>query len=223
VKIGLENEHFPGIDELRESQLLQRGSFSRGKASWRSVHEPHYRKLEVYTKSTGQYKKERARRRQARVLAAQGFTQAQIAKKLGVHIRTVKRDWIKIRPYVRSRFKKAISQIREQERKEYQQRFEGLTSNQKLGLLGRDLKGIKEASEKIKMLQQASLKEQERQRRQLIVTLNFDEQTEDGFPRVVVFPAAPHLQLSGKFDVKLLGLKNGEKRELCGLHFSFTQ
>jgi len=57
------------------------------------------------------YTTERERRRQVRLLAEKGHTQKQIASELGVSTRTIKRDWDKIRPYVKGQTRKEIMQV----------------------------------------------------------------------------------------------------------------
>jgi transcriptional regulator with XRE-family HTH domain len=58
-----------------------------------------YRKKAKYTKSIYQYKRERARRKQVWQLWNEGFSQKQIAEKLGVSEKTVGRDWRKLLSY----------------------------------------------------------------------------------------------------------------------------
>ncbi|MGD0071270.1 MAG: helix-turn-helix domain-containing protein [Candidatus Bathyarchaeia archaeon] len=178
--------------------------------------EASYRKVSAYTKSVERYKRERERRRQVRLLAEKGFTQSQIASELGVSTRTIKRDWDKIRSYVKGQFNKEIREIVDERGREFERRYEGLTFNEELKLLKQD---VKEVSKKARALQTSS-RPQEQHQSQLDVTLNFDDQTPEGLPRLTVFPTQQSIRFSGEFAVKLYALKNGEKRELFNLHFS---
>jgi hypothetical protein len=62
-----------------------------------SLKGPGYRRKHVYTKSIAKYRKERERRK--RVSELSGLNQEEIAKRLGVSVRTVQRDQAKIKPY----------------------------------------------------------------------------------------------------------------------------
>jgi transcriptional regulator with XRE-family HTH domain len=184
------------------------------------VKDASYRKVSNYTKSVERYTRERERRRRVRLLAEKGFTQRQIAGELGVSTRTIKRDWDKIRSYVKGQCKKEIRQIADEKSEQFERRYEGLTFNEELKLLKQD---VKEVSKKARALQRRSRqqKQQSQQGRQeLDVTLNFDDQTPDGLPRLTVFPTQQSVRFSGEFHVKIHAFKNGEKRELFNLHFS---
>ena len=128
---SLENEYFPKIDEIHGLQLSENELFSE-KSGCSGVKEASYRKVSAYTKSVARYKLERARRRKVRVLAEKGLTQKQIAAKLGVSTRTVKRDWDKIRPYVKGQFRREIREIVDEQQREFEQRYEGKRSKTKL-------------------------------------------------------------------------------------------
>ena len=79
----MENEHFPGIGEIRDFQLPSKQCFSN-KAGHSNANKASYRKVSVYTKSMKRYLKERERRRQVRLLAEAGHTQKQIAARLSI-------------------------------------------------------------------------------------------------------------------------------------------
>jgi DNA-binding CsgD family transcriptional regulator len=59
-----------------------------------------YRKIAEYTKSSRKCIAERQRRREIIRLHLEGFTQVQIGEKLGVSVKTVQRDWRKLRRYI---------------------------------------------------------------------------------------------------------------------------
>ncbi len=213
----MENEHFPGIGKIREFQQGKKRCFSN-KTTHSGAKEASYRKVSVYTKSMARYTKERERRRQVRLLAEKGHTQKQIASELGVSTRTIKRDWDKIRPYVKGQTQKEIMQVVDARREELERRYEGLTSNEKLKLLKQD---VKEAVKETRALQTSHRRQEQHQQsvRQLDYTLDLDCPTADGFPGVIV-PPKGSFPLSGGLEMKFYAIKNGEKRELFNIHMS---
>jgi hypothetical protein len=139
-----------------------------------NVKEASYRKVSAYTKCVERYKRERERRRQVRLLAEKGFTQRQIASELDVSTRTIKRDWDKIRSYVKGQFNKEIREIVDERSERFERRYEGLTFNEELKLLKQD---VKEVSKKARALQTSSRPQEQHRSQQLDVTLNFDDPT----------------------------------------------
>jgi transcriptional antiterminator len=103
------------------------------------VKDAAYRKICVYTKSVERYKLERARRRQLRLLVEKGFAQRQIADKLGISVRTVKRDWSKVQPFLKGQVFQEIRDDAYKQRREFEDRYIGLTLKQQLKLLRRDV------------------------------------------------------------------------------------
>lgn len=214
---SLKNEYFPKIDEIHGLQLSENELFS-AKSACSGAKEVSYRKVLAYTKSVARYKLERARRRQVRVLAEKGLTQKQIAAKLGVSTRTVKRDWDKIRPYVKGQFRREIREIVDEQQREFEQRYEGLTVNEKFRLLKQD---VKEASKKVHALQRNRRHKEMHQQtvQQLDCVFDLDSPTTDGFPRVIA-PLQGSIPLAGGVGMKFYAIKNGEKRELLNISIS---
>ena len=213
---SLENDYFPKIDEIHGLQLSENALFS-AKSGCSGVKEVSYRRVLAYTKSVARYKLERERRRQVRVLAEKGFTQKQIAAELGVSARTVKRDWDKIRSYVKGQFRREIREIVDEQR-EFEQRYEGLTVNEEFRLLKQD---VKEASKKVHALQRSGRRKEMHQQsaQQLDFILDLDRPTADGFPYVIT-PPQSSIPLAGGVGMKFYALKNGEKRELINISIS---
>ena len=60
---------------------------------------PDYRRVHKYYKSSKKYWEERNRRKQVLELSRQGLTGREIAERLGICDRTVKRDMSRIKPY----------------------------------------------------------------------------------------------------------------------------
>jgi hypothetical protein len=214
-----ENEHFPGLGEIRAFQQQKKRYFSNRPPSKRKD-KSAYRKVRTYTKSTQQYTLERQRRRSVRLLAERGLTQQQIAKALNVSTRTIKRDWDKIRPYVKAQVHKEIRLVEDDKHKEFEQRYEGLAGNEKLKLLKQDLKDATKMSHRL----QTSPRRQEphqQDRTQLDYILDLDSPTVEGFPSVI-FPQQGSFSLSAGFEMKFYAVKNGAKRELFIVGISKT-
>jgi hypothetical protein len=206
---SLENEYFTKIDEIQGLQLTENELFSK-KSGHSGVKQASYRKVSAYTKSVARYKLERARRHKVR--------QKQIATKLGVSTRTVKRDWDKIRPYVKSQFRREIREIVDEQQREFEQRYEGLTVNEKFRLLKQD---VKEASKKVHAMQGSGRRKEMHQQtfQQLDCVFDLDSPTADGFPRVIS-PLQGSIPLGGGVGMKFYAIKNGEKRELLNISIS---
>jgi hypothetical protein len=170
-----------------------------------------YRRVGVYTKSSAKYKVERERRRKVRVLAEKGYTQKMIAGELGVSVRTVKRDWSKVRSYAKAEVKKKM-------RRELQRRYPGLGFDEAFERMKRD---FKEYSDRV-WVPQESLTVPEGRRGpplEIVVTLFLDDLARDGFPRVRVSPAG-NIRFVGDYDLRVIACKNGQERQLICLNCS---
>ncbi len=214
----MENEHFPGIGEIRDFQLPSKQCFSN-KAGHSTANKASYRKVSVYTKSMERYTKERERRRRVRLLAEAGHTQKQIASELGVSTRTIKRDWNKIHSYVKGQTRKEIRQVVDERQQQFERRYEGLTVNEELRLLKQD---VKEAIKEARALQTSHRRQEQRQQtvRQLDYTFDLDHLTTDGFPRIMAPPDGCTQLSRGLVKMQFYALKNGEKRELLNISIS---
>jgi predicted transcriptional regulator len=214
---SLENEYFPKIDEIHGLQLSENELFS-AKSGCSGAKEASYRKVLAYTKSAARYKLERERRRKVRVLAEKGLTQKQIAAELGVSTRTVKRDWNKIRPYVKGQFRREIREVVAERQREFERRYEGLTVNEEFRLLKQD---VKEAAKKVHALQRSDRRKELHQQtfQQLDCVFDLDSPTADGFPRLIA-PRQGSIPLAGGVGMKFYAIKNGEKRELLNISIS---
>jgi len=215
---NLENDCFPEINEISGVQQEKKQQFNNESTRFSSK-KASYRKISVYTKSMKRYRLERERRRQVRALAEQGYTQKQIANKLGVCTRTIKRDWDKIRPYVKGQFVKLIRAVVDERQQEFERRYEGLTVNEEFRLLKQDLK---EADKKVRSLQSGQKRQEQRQQpvRQLDYVFDLDSPIVDGFPRIILPFDGSNMQFVGNFEIKFYAIKNGEKRELCNVGVS---
>jgi DNA-binding CsgD family transcriptional regulator len=93
-----------------------------------------YRRVGRYHKSVARWQLERARRREVIKLRLEGKTLTQIASALGVSLRTVKRDFARVKPYLKSRLR--VREERE-ERLGFERIFGGMSWEERLVALGR--------------------------------------------------------------------------------------
>jgi len=146
---SLENEPFTKISQKSDIQVSKNGlkvSENRTRMHENGLRTPRkarYRKIHAYTKSLERYKLERERRRNVRSLARNGLKQQEIANKLGVSIRTVKRDWKKLTRYINGQFNRQVWEINAKQREKERLRYEGLTIKEELRLLRKDLRALK--------------------------------------------------------------------------------
>ena len=135
-----------------------------------------------------------------RVLASKGYSQQQIAVELGVSVRTVKRDWEKVRAYVKGQHTKALKEraIDEIAVGDFEKWSQNLT--------------LKERDLLIKRLSKHPKRKQT-----LIVYLNMDKQNIAGFPFVTTYPAMTHFSFSGKLVVKIRMIRDRKRKELLNL------
>ena len=203
----MENEHFPGIDEIREVQHRKNRTFS-SEPGHSNVKEASYRKVGVYIKSMKKYRHERERRRQVRLLAEKGHTQKQIASELGVSTRTIKRDWGKIRSYIKGQTRKEIRPVVDAHQKEFEQRYQGLTANEKLHLLKQDIKSATKSAHKLSSSHTPRNPHQQ-PLRQVDYILDLDSPTTDGFPSVIL----PQKVISTRRRIRNEVLRNKKQRK----------
>jgi DNA-binding CsgD family transcriptional regulator len=93
-----------------------------------------YRRVGRYHKSVARWQLERARRREVIKLRLEGKTLTQIASALGVSLRTVKRDFAKVKLYVKSQ--QRLRAEREDQRR-LERLFGGMSAEQRLLALAR--------------------------------------------------------------------------------------
>jgi transcriptional regulator with XRE-family HTH domain len=177
-----------------------------------------YRRVYCYTKSLERYRKERERRRKVRLLAARGLTQKQIARELGVCTRTVKRDWDRVRSYVRGQSNREMREKVERERREFPQKY-GRSYEEMVALLKQDVEESDRRERAVNPSPAAHGKPLGQLCREMDITLDLDCPAPNGFPSVTIIPAEG-VHFSGEFDLRVNACKNGQKRELCSLHFS---
>lgn len=91
----------------------QKGKSAQDGKRQATLKGPGYRRKYVYTKSIAKYQKERLRRR--RVCELSNLNQEEIAKRLGISVRTVQRDLAKIKPYHLGQFNRFCKELHEKQ------------------------------------------------------------------------------------------------------------
>jgi transposase len=163
-----------------------------------SLKGPGYRKKHAYTKSIAKYRKERVRRKQ--VCELSNLSQDEIAKRLGVSVRTVQRDQAKIKPYHKGQFNRFCRELREKEMREYNETSESLSLTQRAKLL-------------IALLDRQRKEEEAHKRflRTFFIDIDLDRCAADGFPEAKPFIASHKVNLKAGIQFVVVFRKNGQK------------
>jgi hypothetical protein len=163
-----------------------------------SLKGPGYRRKHVYTKSIAKYRKERERRK--RVSEFSNLGQEEIAKRLGVSVRTVQRDQAKIKPYHKGQFNRFCRELREKEMVEYNETSESLSLQQRAKLL-------------IALLDRQRKEEEDNKRylRTFFIDIDLDRCATDGFPEAKPFIASHKVNLKAGIQFVVVFRKNGQK------------
>ncbi len=163
-----------------------------------SLKRPGYRKKHVYTKSIAKYRKERERRK--RVCELSNLSQDEIAKRLGVSVRTVQRDQAKIKPYHKGQFNRFCRELNEKEMREYNENSEGLSLPQRAKLL-------------MALLERQRKEEEDHKRflRTFFIDIDLDRCAADGFPLAKPFIASHKMNLKEGIQFVVVFRKNGQK------------
>jgi hypothetical protein len=159
---------------------------------------PNYRRRHVYVKSISQYRQERLRRK--RVCELSNLSQEEIAKHLGVSVRTVQRDQAKIKPYHLGHFNRFCRELREKEMQEYNETSDSLSLPQRAKLL-------------IKLLDRQRKEEEDHKRflRTFFIDIDLDRCATDGFPVAKPFIASHKVNLKAGIQFVVVFRKNGQK------------
>jgi transposase len=153
--------------------------------------KPDYRRIKRYYKTSGQYWKERNRRKQILcLLEEENLNQRQIAERLGVSERTVKRDVAKIRPYQERKFRHQLRLLQKENDEKFEAELAGKTPIEQLKILA------------LKMAERDKvLKMREYYHHQIYVSIDLDKLT-NGFPEVRVWPK--HEGATFKLPIRLM-------------------
>jgi transposase len=169
--------------------------------------KPKYRCVGRNFKSSKKYWQERNRRKQVIELLEQNLSVKQIAEKVGVCERTVKRDIAKIKPYYERRVRHLLNQADEKERLELEAEVEGLSPKQLKKFLESK---IKERDHMLNLL-----KQREYLRHQLLVTIDLDD-LGGGFPKIIHSAQMP-FSVKFPFNVNFAFKKNGVTTQVQGI------
>jgi transcriptional antiterminator len=159
--------------------------------------KPDYRRIKRYYKTSLQYWKERNRRKQILCLLEKEFlSQRQIAERLGVSERTVKRDIAKIRPYQERKFRHQSRLLQ----KENDEKFEAELANKT------ELEQLKILAQKMAQRDKV-LKMREHYRHQIFISIDLD-QAVNGYPEIRIWPQNTNATYRMPLTVNIRYVKN---------------
>jgi len=126
--------------------------------------------------------------------------QEEIAKRLGVSVRTVQRDQAKIKPYHQGQFNRFCRELNEKEMREYNENSEGLSLPQRAKLL-------------MALLERQRKEEEDHKRflRTFFIDIDLDRCAADGFPLAKPFIASHKMNLKEGIQFVVVFRKNGQK------------
>ena len=101
--------------------------------------KPQYRKVKKYFKSSKRYALERNRRKLVLRLVETGLSQLEIAEKLDVSERTVRRDVAKVKPYQERMFRRQARFLQKEFDEKFEAEFVGKTPLEQLRILSRKM------------------------------------------------------------------------------------
>jgi transposase len=164
--------------------------------------KPDYRRIKRYYKTSGQYWKERNRRKHILcLLDEENLNQRQIAKRLGVSERTVKRDVAKIRPYQERMFRHQLRLLQKEDDEKFEADLAGKTPLEQLKILAR------------KMAQRNKvLKMREYYHHQIYMSIDLDKAV-NGFPEVRIWPQNSTATYRMPLTINCRYIKN--KKTIC--------
>ena len=113
---------------------------------------------------------------------------------------------------------KAMRATVEREKQLFPQKY-GISFNDAMEYLKRSQRDFPRRLQAANTPSTVSSKPHGKKCREMEITLNLDFPGPNGFPTVSVSPAED-FHFSGKFFLRVNACKNGEKAELCNLHFS---
>jgi transcriptional antiterminator len=159
--------------------------------------KPDYRRIKRYYKTSGQYWKERARRKQILcLLEEENLNQRQIAKRLGVSERTVKRDVAKIRPYQETKFRHQLRLLQKESDEKFEAELSGKTPLEQLKILSQ------------KMAQRDKvLKMREYYHHQIYISIDLDKAV-NGYPEIRIWPQNTNASYRMPLTVNIRYVKN---------------
>jgi transposase len=159
--------------------------------------KPDYRRIKRYYKTSGQYWKERNRRKQILcLLEKENLNQHQIAERLGVSERTVKRDVAKIRPYQERRFRHQLRLFQKESDEKFEAELADKTPLEQLKILSRKM------AQRNKVLKMC-----EYYHHQIYVSIDLDKVVY-GFPEIRIWPQKANATYRMPLTLNIRYIKN---------------
>jgi transposase len=165
---------------------------------------PEYRRVRKYFKSSGKYWGERSRRKRVLELS-ESLTCGEIAERLGVSERTVKRDLARIRPYYERQVRSDLWRLQQERNAESEARLEGKSPLEQLRIL-REI-----ARERRRRAQSRDYL-----RHHMVVAVDLDSVV-NGFPAVKFWPARSTVGWALPLTVSFEFLKDKETKPVGSL------
>lgn len=178
------------------------GGFRDSKRRLRGEIHPYYRLVNVYHKSTGQYWKERNRRKKVLSLHCKGLTYPEIAEELGISAKTVYRDLYKIRPYYTRLINNRIRKFHEGSRLRLQEKMAGMNLLQQADFMIDQIK-----------LHNAICTVRKYIRHKIKVIINMDDMT-DGYPSIRPWPQSGPFPSTLPLNFEFVVRKDGHDESL---------
>jgi len=140
-------------------------------------------------------------------LVDEGLSAAEIAQRLGVSERTVKRDRAKVRPYVEREFRHVLAGYDEARQREFEAQLEGLSISEKLKKMSSIM------AERQRLLKRLSRREY--MRHQMLVTIDADKAAR-GQPCITSKPFPP-FTVRYPFAISFRLIINGKEQYVGGI------
>jgi transposase len=160
--------------------------------------KPGYRRIKKYYKSAKRWRLERERRKQVMQLHDKGLSYADIAGRLGVSERTVKRDMAKIKPYYERQVKNYLRKLQQAKIAEVEAELEGKSPSEQLDIL------FRKWDEHVRLTRQ-----REYRRSQLTLTLDLDAALAGG--EVLRCAPKPPISMKYPFHIRFELVMKGKK------------
>lgn len=193
-------------NDLNGFQMKETPSFDRESTQPRQLKRkrtPDYRRIHVYSKSSKQYWKERDRRKQILELFNEGLSFGEIAERLGVNRRTVRRDLQKLERYVKGQISRRAYLLEQEQRKQ-------LEALSELSLVER-YKALTNLMFRARKLS----KKEEYERHNKTIVIDLDNLTPDGYPRVLM--GKPSSPFKTPYNINFVASKDDKPRILGGI------
>jgi hypothetical protein len=171
---------------------------------------PEYRKIHRYFKGTKQYWKERNRRKKVLQLSRDGFTLKQIAKEIGCSYRTVRRDAVKLSPYLKAEFHRQLEQLKREAKVKLEAELESSSVN--------DIRKRFEVLTNLMFKSRKLSKQEIFKQHNNIIFVNLDKLNSQGLPTIGL--AFSKTRFKTPYILEVIAVKNCDKHVLGALKIS---